>query len=94
MASAGGSSRSHHVNVDSAPGDPIGENDHADPRYPLWRHVKKIQPNGRGGGNAKSECLFCEKCFPIQRILGKSSSSLQIFLFLEAILANVSQLRI
>jgi len=64
MASAGGSSQSHHVNVDSAPGDPIGENDHADPRYPLWRHVKKIQPNGRGGGNAKSECLFCEKIIP------------------------------
>ena len=64
MASAGGSSQSHHVNVDFAPGDPIGENDHADPRYPLWRHVKKIQPNGRGGGNAKSECLFCEKIIP------------------------------
>jgi hypothetical protein len=58
MASAGGSS---HGNVGYAPGDPIGENDPTNPRYPLWKHVKIIQSNGPNGGNTKSECLFCEK---------------------------------
>jgi len=38
MASAGGSSQSHHVNVDSAPGDPIGENDYAILNV-LWNYV-------------------------------------------------------
>jgi len=36
-------------------------NEICDPKYPLWRHVNKIENNGPDGGNAVLECKFCGK---------------------------------
>jgi hypothetical protein len=68
MASGSGSSPSplhifepSSVNV-SSDGDSVPEvNEIYDPRYPLWKYVKKIENNGPDGGNAVIECTFCGK---------------------------------
>jgi hypothetical protein len=66
MASGSGSSLLHvsepsSVNV-ASDGDSVPEvNEISDPRYPLWRHVNKIENNGPNGGNAVIECKFCGK---------------------------------
>jgi hypothetical protein len=49
------------VNV-ASDGDSVSKvNEISDPRYPLWRHVNKIENNGPNGGNAVIECKFCGK---------------------------------
>ncbi|XP_062217774.1 uncharacterized protein LOC133917997 [Phragmites australis] len=40
------------------------ENQLNDLKYPLWRHVRKLEPNGPSVRNAKSECNFCHKIIP------------------------------
>jgi hypothetical protein len=40
--------------------DPI-DVESMDPKCPIWRHVNRINGSNPSGGNAKSECKFCEK---------------------------------
>jgi hypothetical protein len=44
--------------------DPI-DVESMDPKCPLWRHVNKIKGSNPFGGNAKSECKFCEKVITV-----------------------------
>ena len=66
MASGSGSSLLHvsepsSVNV-ASDGDSVPKvNEICDPKYPLWRHVNKIENNGPDGGNAVLDCKFCGK---------------------------------
>jgi hypothetical protein len=66
MASGSGSSPLYvsepsSVNV-SSDGDSVAEvNQICDDKYPLWKHVNKVEKNGPDGGNAVIECKFCGK---------------------------------
>jgi len=33
-------------------------------KNPLWRHVKLLEKNASSGGNAKSQCLYCDHIIP------------------------------
>ena len=33
-------------------------------KTPLWRHVKLLEKNASSGGNAKSQCLYCDHIIP------------------------------
>ena len=59
-------------------------NEICDPKYPLWRHVNKIESNGPDGGNAVIECkfLFVDCSARVKIVLSYILNFFGIFIYL------------